>query len=121
MAPAADRPAAQLGGKVGPETIGSVVGLHANQGRADGERIVVAEAIALADGAVGMPQVVLQEVAVRVVIDQEAVDVGDVLRTQQVSHLFIGACVFTAEGNPVTERQPGVGIGGEKGVQREVA
>ena len=121
MAPAADRPAAQLGGKVSPETIGSVVGLHANQGRAGGERIVVAEAIALADRTVGMPQVVLQQIAVRVVIDQEPVDVGDVLRTQQIAHLFVGTGRPAPEGDPVTECQPRVRIGGEKCVQREVA
>ena len=68
-----------------------------------------------------MPQIVLQQIAVRVVIDQEPVDVGDVLRTQQIAHLFVGTGRPAPEGDPVTECQPRVRIGGEKCVQREVA
>ena len=68
-----------------------------------------------------MPQVVLQQIAVRVVVDQEAVDVRNVPGAQQIAHLLVGTGVFAAERNSVAERQPGVGFGGERRVESEVA
>jgi hypothetical protein len=53
-----------------------------------------------------MAQVVLQEVAVGVVVHEVLVDVGDMIRPQQVAHLFVAARAGMAVGKAVAERQP---------------
>ena len=79
------------------------------------------ETIALADGAAGMAQVVLQKVAVGVVVHEVLVDVGDMIRPQQVAHLFVAARAGMAVGKAVAERQPFVRRGRKEGVETEVA
>ena len=92
---------AQREGDVGTKAVGTVLGRQAD----GGERIVVAETVALADGAAGMAQVVLQEVAVGVVVHEVLVDVGDMIRPQQVAHLFVAARAGMAVGKAVAECQ----------------
>ena len=121
IAPAADGIAPQHDRKIGPETVGAVIGLQAERSPAQRQRIIVAEAVALADRPSGMPQVILQQIAVRIVVDQEAVDVRNVPGAQQIAHLLVGTGVFAAERNSVAERQPDVGFGGERRVESEVA
>ena len=50
--------------------------------------------------------VVLQEVAVGVVVHEVLVDVGDMIRPQQVAHLFVAARAGMAVGKAVAECQP---------------
>ena len=97
---------AQREGDVGTKAVGTVLGRQADGGLARRERIVVAETVALADGAAGMAQVVLQEVAVGVVVHEVLVDVGDMIRPQQVAHLFVAARAGMAVGKAVAECQP---------------
>ena len=90
-------------------------------GPARRQRIIVAEPAALADRTAGVPQVVLQKVAVGIVVHQILVDVGDILRTQQVAHLLVIARPRMAENQPVTQCQPGVERSRKQGAEVQVA
>ena len=78
VAPAADRRASQFGPRFGMEAVGAVDGPEEDAKVAAEQCIVVTEAVARADLAVGVAQVVLEQVAVGVVVDQVLVDIREV-------------------------------------------
>ena len=67
-----------------------------------------------------MPQVVLKQVAVGVVVDQIAVDIRQVPRTEQVAHLTVGAAAVVAERQAVTQGQGVVEGRGEGGIEAQI-
>ena len=78
VAPAADRRASQFSPRFGMEAVGAVDGPEEDAKIAAEQCIVVTEAVARADLAVGVAQVVLEQVAVGVVVDQVLVDIREV-------------------------------------------
>ena len=84
------------------------------------ERIVVAEAVARADHPVRVAEVVLEQRAVGVVVDQVLVDVDDMVRTQQVAHLLVVASVVQPHLGTIAERQAAIDLRREKRAQGRV-
>ncbi len=83
--------------------------------------VVVAEAVAAPDPPVGMAQVVLQQVAVGVVIDEVLVDIHQIIGPQQVAHLLVVTCRRAAHPGAVTERQSPVELRDEGRIGLHVA
>ena len=84
------------------------------------ERIVVAEAVARADHPVRVAEVVLEQRAVGVVVDQVLVDVDDMVRAQQIAHLLVVASVVQPHLGTIAERQAAIDLRREKRAQGRV-